>query len=93
LDTYLKDQYFLEVSHPLANKGAASLKWAELVDCLPEQVVVFGDNINDIGMFEACGKRFAVSNARPELIKKADSIIASNDEDGVAHYIQELLQR
>jgi hydroxymethylpyrimidine pyrophosphatase-like HAD family hydrolase len=44
-------------------------------------------------MFEASGKRLAVSNARPELIEKADSLIASNDEDGVAHYIQELLQR
>jgi Cof subfamily protein (haloacid dehalogenase superfamily) len=93
LDTYLKEQYFLEISHPLANKGTACLKWAELVDCLPEQIVVFGDNINDLGMFEASGKRLAVSNARPELIEKADSLIASNDEDGVAHYIQELLQR
>jgi Cof subfamily protein (haloacid dehalogenase superfamily) len=92
LDTYLKDQYFLEISHPLANKGAATLKWAELVGCLPEQVVVFGDNLNDLGMFEAGGKRLAVSNARPELIEKADSLIASNEEDGVAHYIQELLQ-
>jgi Cof subfamily protein (haloacid dehalogenase superfamily) len=91
LDTYLKDQYFLEVSDPLANKGAATLKWAELVGCLPEQVIVFGDNLNDLGMFEAGGKRLAVSNARPELQEKADSIIGSNDEDSVAHYMQGLL--
>jgi 5-amino-6-(5-phospho-D-ribitylamino)uracil phosphatase len=91
LDTYLEDQYFLEVSDPLANKGAATLKWAELVGCLPKQVIVFGDNLNDLGMFEAGGKRFAVSNARPELQEKADSLIASNDEDGVAYYIEGLL--
>lgn len=88
LDTYLQDQYFLEVSDPLANKGAAVLRWAELVGCLPEQVRVFGDNLNDLGMFEVAGKRLAVSNARHELKEKADSVIASNDEDGVAHYIQ-----
>jgi len=88
LDTYLQDQYFLEVSDPLANKGAAVLRWAELVGCLPEQVMVFGDNLNDLGMFEVAGKCLAVSNARQELKETADSVIASNDEDGVAHYIQ-----
>jgi Cof subfamily protein (haloacid dehalogenase superfamily) len=91
LDTYLQDQYFLEVSDSLANKGAATLRWAELVGCLPEQVIVFGDNLNDLGMFEVVGKRLAVSNARPELQEKADSLIASNDEDGVARYIKDLL--
>lgn len=88
LDTYLEDQYFLEVSDPLANKGAAAIRWAELVGCLPEQVTVFGDNLNDLSMFEVAGKRLAVSNARNELKEKADSLIASNDEDGVALYIQ-----
>jgi Cof subfamily protein (haloacid dehalogenase superfamily) len=91
LDTYLRDQYFLEISDPLANKGAATLKWAELVGCIPEQVIVFGDNLNDLGMFEVGGRRLAVSNSRPELQEKADSLIASNDEDGVAYYIQDLL--
>jgi Cof subfamily protein (haloacid dehalogenase superfamily) len=91
LDIYLKDQYFLEVSDPLANKGAATLKWAELVGCLPKQVIVFGDNLNDLSMFEAGGKRLAVSNSRHELQEKADSLIASNDEDGVAYYIEGLL--
>ncbi|QGQ99238.1 HAD family phosphatase [Paenibacillus psychroresistens] len=91
LDTYLQDQYFLEVSDPLANKGAATLRWAELVGCLPEQIIVFGDNFNDIEMFEVAGTTIAMSNARTELKEKADSLIVSNDEDGVAHYIQTLL--
>jgi 5-amino-6-(5-phospho-D-ribitylamino)uracil phosphatase len=91
LDIYLKDQYFLEISDPLANKGTATLKWADLVGCLPKQVIVFGDNLNDLSMFESGGKRFAVSNSRPELQEKADSLIASNDEDGVAYYIEGLL--
>jgi hydroxymethylpyrimidine pyrophosphatase-like HAD family hydrolase len=62
-----------------------------MVGCSPEQVIVFGDNLNDLSMFEVAGTRLAVSNARNELKEKADSLIASNDEDGVAHYIQGLL--
>jgi hydroxymethylpyrimidine pyrophosphatase-like HAD family hydrolase len=92
LDTYLKDQYFLEVSHPDANKYAGTLKWAELVGCNPQDIIVFGDNLNDLGLFKAGGYRLAVNNARPELKEKADLIIASNDQDGVAHYIQQLLR-
>jgi Cof subfamily protein (haloacid dehalogenase superfamily) len=91
LDNYLKDQYFLEVSHPLANKKDGALQWAELVGCLPEQIRVFGDNLNDLGLFEAGGTNIAVSNARAELKEKADLIIASNEEDGVARYILDLL--
>jgi Cof subfamily protein (haloacid dehalogenase superfamily) len=91
LDTYLKDQYFLEVSHPNANKYAGTLKWAELVGCSPQDITVFGDNLNDLGLFKAGGHRLAVSNARSELKEKADQIIASNDQDGVAHYIQQCI--
>jgi Cof subfamily protein (haloacid dehalogenase superfamily) len=91
LDTYLKDQYFLEISHPDANKKEAALRWAELVGCDPKQMIVFGDNFNDFGLFEAAGLRLAVSNARPELKQKADKIIESNDQDGVAHYIKQML--
>jgi Cof subfamily protein (haloacid dehalogenase superfamily) len=91
LDIYLKDQYFLEVSHPHANKKQGAWLWAELVGCLPEQLKVFGDNLNDLSLFEAGGMNIAVSNARPELKEKADLLIASNEEDGVARYIQTLL--
>jgi hydroxymethylpyrimidine pyrophosphatase-like HAD family hydrolase len=91
LDNYLQDQYFLEVSHPLANKKNGALQWAELVGCLPEQMIVFGDNLNDIGLFEAGTKNIAVSNARAELKEKTGLIIASNEEDGVARYIKSLL--
>lgn len=52
-----------------------------------DRVVVFGDNLNDLPMFEEADLSIAVGNALPEVKKKADLIIGTNDEDAVASYI------
>ncbi len=55
-------------------------------------VLVFGDMPNDLPMFEWAGwSRVAVANAHPELLAVADEVTASNDEDGVAVYLERLL--
>ncbi|OPA73747.1 haloacid dehalogenase [Paenibacillus selenitireducens] len=87
-DQYIEDHYFLEFSHPDANKGEGLKKWARYMQCEPEDITVFGDNLNDVGMFEAAGKKVAVSNAHQTLLDIADDVTGSNDEDGVAAYIQ-----
>lgn len=86
-DTYLPDFWFLELSHPHANKAAALQAWASLVGCEAGRVTVFGDNLNDLGLFAAGGHRIAVGNAHSELQSLADEVIASNDEDAVAQYL------
>jgi len=48
---------------------------------------VFGDNHNDISMFEVAGLSIAVGNAEEELREIADHITLSNDESGVSHAI------
>ena len=53
-----------------------------------DKVVAFGDGRNDIDMFEAADEGYAVSNADPELKEKATGILLSNDEDGVAKWLQ-----
>jgi len=92
LDNYIKDHYFLEISHPLANKEHGLMLWCEQVGCQPEEVTVFGDNLNDIGMFKQAGRRMAVSSAHPELKLMASEVIGSNDEDSVARVIEADLQ-
>lgn len=52
-----------------------------------ERVVAFGDNGNDVGMFEAADVRIAVGNATEELKALADRVIGANDEDSVAREI------
>ena len=86
-DTYLREYYFLEISHPSANKRSALLTWASLVGCDAAEITVFGDNLNDLGLFAAAGQRVAVANAHPDLKAMADRVVASHDEDGVARYI------
>lgn len=92
-DSYIADHYFLEFSHREANKGAALRKWAELVGCEPKEVTVFGDNLNDIGMFREAGERVAVAGAHPALLELATRVAAGNDDDGVAAFVASVLAR
>jgi Cof subfamily protein (haloacid dehalogenase superfamily) len=87
-DVYIENHYFLEFSHPLANKKEGLKQWTDLVGCDPSEVTVFGDNLNDVGMFETAGWRVAVSNAHPDIRAMADHITASNNDDGVARYLR-----
>jgi hypothetical protein len=50
-------------------------------------MVGFGDNLNDISLFEACDVSCAVKNANEEVKKCADNIIESNAQDGVVKFI------
>lgn len=86
-DAYIKDHYFLELSHPLANKGEGARLWAKLVGAELADVTVFGDNLNDLGMFGAAGTRIAVADAHEQIIQLADRIVATSNEDAVARYI------
>lgn len=57
------------------------------------EVVAFGDMPNDLPMLRFAGHSVAVSNAHPEVMSNVDEITLSNDDDGVARVIEELLGR
>jgi len=86
-DYYIEDHYFLEFSHPKANKKEGLKLWANHMKVQLKDIVVFGDHLNDIGLFEAGGTKIAVQNAQETILKLADLIIESNDQDGVANYL------
>lgn len=50
-----------------------------------------GDNLNDLSMMAAAGLSCAVANARPEVLVSADRILASNDDEGVADLLEEVV--
>ena len=54
----------------------------------PEEAVYFGDDNDDIEPIEKCGVGVAVSNAIPAALAVADVVTDSNDEDGVARFIE-----
>ena len=52
------------------------------------KVIVFGDGKNDIDMFQMADESYAVANAHEELKKYATDVILSNDDDGVARWLE-----
>ena len=53
----------------------------------PDEIAVFGDDFNDIGMLRLCGRGIAMENAIAEVKQAADEICLSNEQDGVARWI------
>lgn len=54
-------------------------------------VIAFGDDMNDLGMLKLAGTAVAVSNAIDEVKAIADDITDSNDDDGVAKYLEKAI--
>ncbi len=75
------------LQHRNGNKGAAVEKLCEVFNFIPERVTVFGDNINDISMFNKKFKKVAVKNAHPLIKSKADDIIGDHRDNSVAQYV------
>lgn len=86
-DTYNKDIINLEIYHSSSSKGSA-IKYLKNHFNF-DKVVTFGDNLNDISMFQVSDECYAVENATDELKKIATNIIGANTEDSVAHLIFE----
>ena len=53
-----------------------------------QDMVAFGDDENDYEILQNCGVGVAVANAIPQILKGADEVTDSNDEDGVANYLE-----
>lgn len=83
-DIYSGHQW-LEIFPDGSGKAAASLWLKEYVGA--DSLTVFGDGRNDMSMFEAADRCYAVENAVAELKDMADGIIGSNENDGVASWL------
>ena len=86
-DVYSENLWYLEVFSSKASKKNAVEFLRKKYNY--DRVVCFGDNLNDIPLFQAADKRYAVENARRELKELADGIIGSNTENGVAEFLKQ----
>ncbi|MGB8859000.1 MAG: Cof-type HAD-IIB family hydrolase [Ilumatobacteraceae bacterium] len=81
----------VEVAPAGADKGVG-LRWlCHHLAIDAADVMVFGDEVNDLPMFEFAARRVAVENASPFVLQAADEIAPSNAHDGVAQVIERLL--
>lgn len=80
---------YIEINTPGVTKGAAVRVVSQYLGSDIKEAIAFGDYNNDISMFQSGCKAVAMGNAIPELKAIADSITLSNDEDGIAVYLEE----
>lgn len=84
------DGYWYKFTPKNVTKENAILKITEACGFGAEHVIAFGDDFADIGMLELCGLGVAMGNAIREVKEKADLVIGSNDEEGIAAFIEKL---
>jgi Cof subfamily protein (haloacid dehalogenase superfamily) len=83
--------YYLDITAPVANKGDGVSFLAKAFGVAIVDVVVIGDQANDLPMFARAGFSIVMGQA-PEAVKaKAMATTDSNDNDGVAHAISQII--
>lgn len=82
---------YAEIYNKKGSKGTALLALAKHLGISADEIGCIGDEENDISMFDVAGKRFAMGNAIEQLKNKADVILPTNDEDGVAEAVNKYI--
>lgn len=79
--------YFLEILSSKVSKGISAEFVKNYVKA--DRMVAFGDNLNDISLFQYADEGYAVENAHEKLKEIATKVIGRNDDDSVAEFIAE----
>jgi Cof subfamily protein (haloacid dehalogenase superfamily) len=86
--------YYLDVTHPKANKGEVVLTLSKLLNIPPEQMATIGDMPNDVLMFRNSGMSIAMGNSSDEVKSQATAVTDSNQNEGFANAVRKfILQR
>ncbi len=83
--------YYLDVTHPTADKGHAVRAFARRWGVPLAEVAVLGDQANDLPMFEIAGLSIAMGNGTAEAKGKADVTTGPNDGGGWAAAIRDIV--
>jgi Cof subfamily protein (haloacid dehalogenase superfamily) len=80
--------YYLDVTHPNANKGTVVATLSKLLSVPPAEIATIGDMPNDVLMFRKSGISIAMGNASPEVQKQARFVTASYNDEGFAKAVE-----
>jgi Cof subfamily protein (haloacid dehalogenase superfamily) len=83
--------YYLDVTHPQANKGEVVLSLSRLLNIPAAQIATIGDMPNDVLMFQKSGVSIAMGNASPEVQASATYVTSSNQEEGFANAMEKFV--
>jgi Cof subfamily protein (haloacid dehalogenase superfamily) len=87
-----RDLSIVDVLNQGCSKGHALERWASFRGVPREQVMAIGDNYNDVEMLAFAGVPFIMGNASEELRRKGWAVTSSNDQNGVAAAIEQVLR-
>jgi Cof subfamily protein (haloacid dehalogenase superfamily) len=83
--------YYLDITHPDANKGTVVTTLSKRLAVPIEAIATIGDMPNDVLMFHKSGLSIAMGNASPEVQAQADMVTASYDDEGFAKAIEQFI--
>ena len=83
--------FYLEIIPASINKGKALLEVCNRLGINPADTAAFGDSENDIPMIQTAGCGIAMENAEDAVKASADKVTLSNNSDGIAHALRELI--
>lgn len=79
--------YYLDVTHPDANKGQVVTVLSRELSIPAAQIATIGDMPNDVLMFKKSGVSIAMGNASPEVQSQATFVTTSNEQEGFANAV------
>lgn len=91
LSIYFSESYFLEVMAPGVDKADSLAELAKMLGTDASRVLAFGDGLNDISMLKRCGISVCMENGCPEAKAAANYITDTNDNDGVAAFLDKIM--
>jgi Cof subfamily protein (haloacid dehalogenase superfamily) len=83
--------YYLDVTHPQANKGGVVLAMSKLLNIPAAEIATIGDMPNDVLMFEKSGVSIAMGNASREVQASATYVTSTNEDEGFAKAIEKFV--
>lgn len=81
-------RFYYEVMPKGLSKGSSIIEACKIFGIDIKDTIVFGDEMNDISMFEVAGTGVAMGNAVESIKNIADYVTKSNNEDGIAYYLE-----
>jgi Cof subfamily protein (haloacid dehalogenase superfamily) len=83
--------YYLDVTHPQANKGEVVLSLSKLLNIPAAEIATIGDMPNDVLMFRKSGVSIAMGNASPEVQAAATYVTSTNEDEGFAKAMEKFV--